>query len=213
MNHLLSAGDKVDIEIENKNNPVDSKVLYSQVLELAEDSFYISVPMTKGFEYPLRTNQKLNIIFFNDKGVYTFRGECRGKVKIENLDAYEIVRLSEPKKKQRREFFRLKYMIKVSLKSLEKDTIANALTLDLSGGGLKVLTDRSFYVGEKIEATLFLEEGDVTVASVVVRAHKRSEDKRFELGIKFHDIGEQNRNKIVAFIFQKQGELRKKGLI
>ena len=210
---LMTVGDKIDIEIENLSNPDDSKVLYSQVLELGKKSFYISVPMTKGHEYPLKLNQKMNVIYFNDKGIFIFRAECIGKAKVENLDAFEIIRLTEPKKKQRREFFRLKYMIKVTIKSLEKDTEANALTLDLSGGGLKLLTDRSFYPGEKIECTLFMEDETITVASVVVRMHRRTEDKRFEVGIKFDDIGEQNRNKLVAFIFQRQGELRKKGLI
>lgn len=213
MQQLLTIGDKIDIEIENRNNPDDTKVLYSQVLEIGEESVYISVPMNKGLEYHLRKNQKINIIFFNENGIYTFRAECLRKTKLERLDAFEIIRLAEPKKKQRRDFFRLHYMIKVKIKSLEKDTESSALTLDLSGGGIKVLSDQSFYIGEKIECTLFMEEEIISVAAIIIRIHRRIEDNRYEMGIHFDDIGEQNRNKLVAFIFQKQGELRKKGLI
>ncbi|SFH49812.1 c-di-GMP-binding flagellar brake protein YcgR, contains PilZNR and PilZ domains [Tindallia magadiensis] len=213
MSQLLTIGDKIDIEIENKRNPHDSKVLYSQVIEFSRSTIFIAVPMTKGLEYPLRIKQKINIIFYNDKGVFSFLAECVAKKKVDQLDVFEIYQLTEPQKKQRREYFRLRYMIKSTIKSLEKDTFSKGLTLDISGGGMKVLADKSFFIGEKVESTLFLEEESVSVASIIIRSHKRTENNQFELGIKFNDIGEQTRNSIIAFIFQKQGELRKKGLI
>ncbi len=213
MDLLLKTGDKVDIQIHNPNNPEGVKTLYSQVMNVDSEFYYITGPVIKGIEYPVKIGQKADLTYYRDAGVFSFSIAFLKKIKDGNLELYQIARISEPRKTQRREYYRLKYMVNGSLKSLENETSCEILVLDISGGGIRATSPKSFYVGEKIECTLNLEDERITVAATVVRTIRVNDEQKYELGIKFEDVSEQNQNKIIAFIFQKQGELRKKGLI
>lgn len=213
MDLLLNTGDKVDIQIHNPNNPEGVKTLYSQVMNVDSEFYYITPPVIKGFEYPIIIGQKADLTYYRDAGVFSFTVAFLKKIREGNLEFYQIVRLSEPLKTQRRAYYRLKYMINGSIRSLENETACDILILDISGGGIRATSPKSFYVSEKIECSLHLDNELVTVAATVVRVLRMTDQHKYELGIKFEDVSEQNQNKIIAFIFQKQGELRKKGLI
>ncbi len=213
MDMLLKTGDKVDIQIHNPNNPEGIKTLYSQVMNVDSEFSYISVPVTRGIEYPVRIGQKADLTYYRDTGVFSFTIAFLKKIKEGNIDFFQIVRLTDPIKTQRREYFRLKYMLNGSIKSLENDKSCDILVQDISGGGIRVTTTKSFYAREKIECTLYLDQDPIIVAATIIRSARMSDNSRYELGIKFEDLSEQNQNKIIAFIFQKQGELRQKGLV
>lgn len=58
MDLLLNTGDKVDIQIHNPNNPEGVKILYSQVMNVDSEFYYITAPVIRGFEYPIIIGQK-----------------------------------------------------------------------------------------------------------------------------------------------------------
>jgi len=210
---LLETGDKIDIQILHPSNPEGVKTLYAQVMNVDSEFYYITVPVTRGVEYPVRIGQKADITYYRDEGVFSFTVAFLKKIQDNKLTFYQVARISEPRKTQRREYFRLKYMVKGRLKSLDTDKECDIIVQDISGGGIKATAPVSFYVDEKIECSLDLDDVMIAVAARVVRVIRMANEKRYELGIQFQDVSEQNQNKIIAFIFQKQGELRKKGLI
>lgn len=213
MDVLLKTGDKVDIQIHNPNNPEGVKTLFSQVMNVDTEFYYITAPVIKGMVYPVMIGQKADLTYYRDAGVFSFTIAILRKVQENNFELYQVARISEPRKTQRRAYFRLKYMLSGYIKSFENETACDILIQDISGGGIRATATKSFYVSEKIECTLNLDHETIKVAATVVRSFRNSEQQKYELGIKFEDVSEQNQNKIIAFIFQKQGELRKKGLI
>ena len=88
------------------------------------------------------------------------------------------------------------------------------MTNDLSGGGIKITFNRGLKEGTRVELSFELERGEVINAlGEIVRTEKVGEgNDRYWLAIKFTDILESDRNKIVKFVFKKQVELRKKGI-
>ncbi|MEN1759428.1 flagellar brake protein [Anoxynatronum sibiricum] len=213
MEILLETGDKVDVRIHHPSNPEGYMILYSQVMNVDSEFYYLTPPVSKGVEYPIRVGQKADIIYYREAGIYMFQASFLKKVKDNYLTYFQIARLTEPEKTQRREFFRLKYMLQCKLRSLENDQSCDAIVQDISGGGVRMISPRSFYVGEKIECTLHLDEHVIAVAAKIVRSQRMPHDKRYEIGAQFIDVSEQNQNKIVGYIFHKQGELRQKGLV
>lgn len=213
MEILLETGDKIDVRIHHPSNPDGYIDLFSQVMNVDSEFYYVTPPASKGAEYPLRVGQKADIVYYREAGIYMFQAVFLKRVKEGQLTYFQIARLTEPEKTQRREFFRLKYLLQCKLKSLENEQTCEATVQDISGGGVRVISPRSFYIGEKIECTLFLDEHMIAVAAKVVRSQRMPDDKRYEIGVQFIDVSEQNQNKIVGYIFHKQGELRQKGLV
>lgn len=213
MDLLLITGDRVDIQIHNPSNPEGVKAMYSQVMNVDSEFYYISPPVTKGMEYPVRLGQKADLTYYREFGVMSFTVVFLRKITDGKVALFQVTRITEPRKTQRRAYYRLKYMVNGFVKSLENDKACEMLIQDISGGGTRATVSVSFYVGEKIECVLHMDNEKVIVVATVVRALRLSDQRRYELGIRFEDVSEKNQNKIIAYIFQKQGELRKKGLI
>ena len=213
MSPILSIGDKVDVQIQNPQNPDQVKTLYSQVMNADSEFLYLGPLVSKGIEYPISPGQEADLVFFKEEGVFRIRIAYIKRIREENATHIQVKILSNPKKTQRREYFRLKYLINGSVKSLDNEKSSEILIQDISGGGVKAISPISFYTGEKLEVTLYLDENTIHVAAVVVRSHRMPDQKRYETGIMFKDVSDQNQDRIIGFIFQKQGELRKKGLI
>lgn len=88
-------------------------------------------------------------------------------------------------------------------------------TTDLSGGGLMFRCNTVMKLGEQIEITVFLGEETVKAVGKVVRfvqmpAHTKY---KYSVGLEFTEINEKERDKIIKYIFKKQLEFRKKGLL
>ena len=210
MDSLLSTGEKVDIQIHNPNNPESVKIFHSQVMNVDSEFYYITAPVIKGIEYPISIGQKADLIYYRDAGVFSFAIAFLKKIREDNLGFYQIVRLSEPRKTQRRANYRLKYMINGSIRSLDKETSCDILVMDISGCGIRAIAPKSFYVSEKIECNLNFVDETVTLRATVVRVLRIGDQPTYELGVRFEDVSEQNQNKIITFIFQKLGEISRK---
>lgn len=211
----LKIGEKLEIEpIRSKKNTVLTSTITSQLIDKKDKKLYISNPIKRGISYPLYRGQQIKIIFYRDeKGIYSFLGEVIQRIDIK-FPIYIVKPLSFEEKIQRRFYYRLRILTKVLIKNLNENTWVEGLTKDLSGGGLKIVTNKIFKLGEKVECIISLDENErVDVVGEVVREARDFTTNEYEIGIKFIDISETARNEIIAFIFKKQRELRQKGLI
>ena len=211
----LKIGEKLEIEpIRSKRNTATNHIITSQLIDKQDQKLYISSPIKKGISYPLFQGQQINIIFYRDeKGIYSFLGEVVQKLNI-RFPIYIIKPLSFREKIQRRFYYRLQVLTKVAIRRLKEDSWLEGLTKDLSGGGLKLIVNQAFKIGEKVECIIILDKNEeVNVAGEIVRSVRDIVTNEYEIGIRYVDISEKTRNDIIAFIFKKQRKLRQKGLI
>jgi c-di-GMP-binding flagellar brake protein YcgR len=90
-----------------------------------------------------------------------------------------------------------------------------AYTADISGGGVRLLTDEKLEPGQQVECRIPIGERDfLELKGLVVRVVPCVEGNyKFEVGVKFVDILEAERDRLIQFIFQQQRRLKAKGLI
>ncbi len=213
----LKIGEKLEIEPLREDRKAAAKnIIVSQLLDMKEDKLYISSPILKGLPYPLYVGNRVKVIFLReDKGIYSFVAEIKKKVQA-RLTIYVIEPISEAEKTQRRIFYRLDITRKVTFKPLEQDEeiIIEAATKDISGGGIKAISKKAIATGKNVACTLYLSDDCVvTLQGNVVRCVVDTNTGDYQLGISFLEGNDGVRNRIVSFIFEKQRELRKKGLI
>ena len=217
-NQIFKVGHKIDVHRLNKN---DKRYYPSQVLDILEDDiFLISNPLYKRDLVFLHKNEKIRVsCIVENRGQYSFEAVIldRYKNKVHGL---KIQKISDIEKFQRRNYFRFEVEIPVTKsftikQNKDESTITEECrTKDISGNGMKLLTNYKHNVGDIITCDFSIDEDLIVTQAKVVRVEKVDTfDYDFSIGIQFSDLTEIERKKIIKFIFTKQRELRKKGLI
>lgn len=188
----------------------------STVQDSKSNSFVISIPM-KGSEYlPISVGQSVEMHYYEGDSIYKFEGEV---IDRENK-GMPLLTVKIPqtfKKIQRRKYVRVpvttsvKYMVtpkEYRLRRLDNTTINNmnqGILVDLSGGGLKFvsnesLKDKSLLVQMKFDSFELIAKGEV------VRCIFDEKERVYDIGMNFTDIGAQEREKLITYIFRLMRE-------
>ena len=186
----------------------DDKVYKSRIQSVNDDEIYIDIPLHNNEYLILNKSDDIHLIKYGNEGsVYELSCKVIDR-KIEgNIRLY---RLSEPydiKKIQRRNYVRVETIR--GIKCFRKDEEFNALILDLSGGGMKIKSNKKLEIDEEIVSFVKTDDGKFMVKGKIIRVEETSFNQ-YSLGIEFVDIEERTREKIIKLVFsimRKQMEL------
>lgn len=186
----------------------DDKVYKSRIQSVNDKEIYIDIPLHNNEYLILNKGDDIYLIKYGNEGsVYELSCKVIDR-KIEgNIRLY---RLSEPydiKKIQRRNYVRVETIR--GIKCFRKDEEFNALILDLSGGGMKIKSNKKLEMDEEIVSFIKTDDGEFMVKGKIIRVEETSFNQ-YSLGIEFVDIEERTREKIIKLVFsimRKQMEL------
>ncbi|MCC5909817.1 MAG: PilZ domain-containing protein [Clostridiaceae bacterium] len=210
----LKIGEKLEIEpIAHKEFNRNTSIT-SQLVDIKDNMFFIANPIKLGKVYPLSVGQQIKIIFHHqDKGVYSFPAEVLQEI-ADKILIYRVEPIGRVRKIQRRDYYRLQILIKALIKRVEDNEYIEGFTRDISGGGLRVVAKTNFQINDRIECKIHLDKNSVAVVmGKVIRVEKNTSTNEGNLSIEYDNIDETTKKEIIAFIFNKQRELRQKGLI
>lgn len=125
---------------------------------------------------------------------------------------------------QHREYVRVPVSLPVRLRVMEEDdegpgdsaveeAWVEGIMRDLSGGGCQVAVPLALAPRQEVEVEFRLPSRAFVLPAEVQRVDVSPDDHRLRIvGLAFTDIREPTREEIIRFTFQRQIELRKKGL-
>lgn len=217
----LNLGDKLEIEIYNGKGERTSPFLASQFEQVLSDgSMEILVPIKEGRFFPVHRGVEMGVIFEKSGELYTFKAEVVERRISDNIHFLRIIQKSNAEHMQRRFFFRfdcildLKYRVfeKKDTKDADKGEYKKAITKDISGGGLCILTEMEPKCGWYLDGIIDVGS-TVRFTGKVIRAINNHKKGRFhyEAGIEFIEISDSEREKVISFIFDSQRKMLKKG--
>lgn len=221
LKEAINVGEKIEVVVRERLN-ANFKACFSMVQDVPrDDELLITMPMLKGEPVELAIGQRVTINFFRERGQFYFEAEVIDRQRTENVHLIRLKQSSPIDRLQRRSFYRLKINLPVLFRPMEHDAqpgerdYVRAYTADISGGGMRLLTDEGLEPGLQLECRLSMGEKDfLDLKGLVVRVSPCVEGNyKFEVGIKFIDILESERDGIIRFIFQQQRMLKAKGLI
>lgn len=145
-------------------------------------------------------------------------GPYRAEVSVAHVDTemnrLELTLESEPKRVQRREFFRVTASLEVIVTAAEET--AHAVTVDLSESGTRLAlrgrTLGSLYDEKRVQLTLMMPDREILTEAEVVRVIINNEGGA-EMSLHFVRMGSNDRDRIRAYLFERQRQMRKFGLI
>lgn len=158
-------------------------------------------------------------------GIYTFKGKVIKRLEHDHLKALIVERVSSIEKKQRRAYYRMPFVAEITLEQqvrepvVEKGIILDdglafyeGLSIDLSAGGLRLKTRTSLDPEVTYRVSFMMGGTEITLDAIVQR-YIGFEDRYYEYGLAFVDISEQDKKRIVRYIFDRERQLLDKGMM
>jgi hypothetical protein len=136
-------------------------------------------------------------------GLARFQGEAV-------LEDHDLVRFNirdEPEVEQRREFVRVQSPQPVILAVTGTDTIENAYSVDVSGGGMLLNGPETLELDDSIRFRLHLHSGAEPIKGRARVVRSAGDGQR---AIVFEQISRADRDRLIHFIFDRQREARAK---
>ncbi|MGI6226653.1 MAG: flagellar brake protein, partial [Peptococcales bacterium] len=120
---------------------------------------------------------------------------------------------------QRRDFVRipvslsLEYRVENGAKS--EETFHTGVIRDLSGGGAQLASKRKLVKGTILQVKFSLPEDLIVCKAKVMWVYTEVKEQKetYLIGLKFIDINERLRERIIRYVFKRQRELIQKGVL
>ena len=235
LSKFICEGDRIDLQPVERGAGAtkgEQKIYYSSVYEiLTEDTLEIMMPMEKTKLILLPVDEEYDVIFYSKTGLFQCFARVIDRYKRSNVYILVLELVSNLRKYQRREYYRFSCALEMSARTLEEEEIQvieskNALELqpglplkrsvivDISGGGLRFMSNQRYEPGSFIYCTYNLLKGGqrkkYEVVGKVLSA--RGMDSRpgvYEHRVQYYNLDEDTREEIIKFIFEEERKLRK----
>lgn len=239
---LLQIGNKIDIcaldKSEARRNDNGKIPILTSHLEDVEENgeLVIQMPVYKGKIILLSLGARYEMMFYTRRGLY--RGVCQvtDRYKEDNLFMVRVVLKSGLNKFQRREYFRLECILGMQAYELEREealkldgaaleervkdpevimTEENAVIVDISGGGIRFITEKKHEEGDCLVVRTALKNENIDqmlliVVSIVSCRQAAANMERYETRAEFLHLGSKLRETIIKYIFDEDRKIRKK---
>jgi len=206
------------IEITVDEEDTDYKNLPSRIEEVTEQYFHISVPMRKGELLPLRVGQYLKINFVCRGRSFMFKTVVVNR-RLNPLPVLIVNKPAQLQEIQRRRWVRVPVKIELRFRKMADDGEIQPFegsTVDISGGGIQFVTLDAVEAGDILELEIDLPNSrPVFCRAKVLRVLERATKKgQFNKAIlEYQEISEGQRDRIIKFVFEKQREWIRRGIL
>lgn len=225
MDHLeLSETDEVDSGEETRTG---SKGYQSKVLDiLSEDRLEILMPMEKSKIIPLPVDGEYDLYFFTDSGLYQCYARVADRYKDNSMYVLVMDLVSNLRKYQRREYYRLSCALEMSSRPLQIDEVKLAeagrrevripelplkgsVVVDISGGGLRFVADYAYDVESLIMCRYRLMIGKENkeynlVGKVLAVKELENRPGSYEHRVQYVNMDSEEREEIIKYIFDEE---------
>ncbi len=219
--HQIVLGTKIELELYDRNgDKTHSNILVSQYESYNEENniMEIHVPFSKAYMYSVPAKAQIGVIFSFERETYMFMAEVVKNVYVKPIPMLLIKPISGIEKIQRRQFFRMECRVNVSycvLDSLDNiefekkpdELYIKCYTIDISGGGVRILTKHEHEAGTIIKA--FIELGqEICLINKIVRSTQVVERGRYmyNTAAEIKQIQDKDREEIIRYVFETQRE-------
>lgn len=215
---ILNIGTKIELI---KLNDEEEIGYPSQVLDIiVPEGLIVSGPIKKNNLIFMHKGEKIKVAYnVEDKGMHYFIAEIMSR-NYSPIYSLRLKKISEIKKKQLREYYRLLTTLKidkeyVALKNgIEEILIEDCRISDISGGGMRLYCNYKHDLEDKVVCKFKIQDYPIEVKALIVRIEELdSFNYKYSIGVSFSELNEEVREEIIKYIFEQQRILRVRGLI
>lgn len=214
----------VDLKINQQIEIIDDEITYKSIVQdMNKDGLFISYPIHHNKPLLIHSGSVIEFFITTEKDIVKCKSIVLGKKKEENINLLVLSLPEVIERVQRREYFRLPITMPIKYYGLPKDRfykslrdvpsgyfsrLINSVSVDISGGGIKIVTNEIHNQGDYIIISINVPQ-EINILCSVVRIEQSEEKNKYKLALKYEGIEEKTRDKIIQFIFNKLREQSK----
>lgn len=218
LRNLLKVNQRVYIEFLDRKG--ETRRYPSRVEDISESRIKLASPFQDRIPIFIPSGDFVSVIFLDRLSVYSFES----KVVVSLPEHLPVLIIEHPetiKKVQKREFVRVAINLNCLLSFESSEGTTQEVwckSRDLSGGGMMLALEKSINImqGAKVKVAFKLDDEALELKGDIARVYEdldASGIKRQIIGVKFNDLAERERQIIIKSVYQRQIELRRKGLL
>lgn len=214
----------LQLKINEKIEIIENNISYKSIIQdVSDKQILIDMPTSDNKYYVMHVGTVLEFFVSTPSEIIKCRSSVIGR-KVENNVQMAVLEFPMVIGRiQRREYFRLSITMSASYKLLPEgivltntndvkvrysDRMSKSITIDLSGGGARIVVKEDITQGRMILLSINIPE-EVNVICKVIRVEKDEVDKNYKVALRFENIDERTRDKIISFLFKKLREQSK----
>ncbi|MBQ3545080.1 MAG: flagellar brake domain-containing protein [Lachnospiraceae bacterium] len=241
ISRIISPGDRLEItkvvsekkrkQLEEENS-VFAKTLISQVYDVIDETqLKIAMPIVEGRVIPLPVNERFDVCFYTNGGLYKSGFTVIERYKENGLYVLVIDLIYELKKFQRRQYYRFECVLEVDFVKVDEEFLKNevddyildekfdetpkqrGIIMDISGGGIRFVSDEKLEKNSVVLLKLDLVFNDnqrlkIIMGKVLSSNKTKNNTGMYEQRIEYCDIKGAIREKIIKYIFEQERKMR-----
>lgn len=188
--------------------------------DVQEDRIVLLCPIVDRLPVFIPVGTNINVYFWDACAFYKFT-TCVLEVVKGHVPLIIISKYTELERIQNRQHVRVNTCLEVKLSyEDDKKEIQTIIcqSRNISGGGIMLVLDKPHPLKKKDDINLdfTLNDEQIKATGVIIRTDTERDDhgdKKYILAVKFKSISEKDTQALVQYVFQKQIELRRKGLL
>jgi c-di-GMP-binding flagellar brake protein YcgR len=202
----------------------EERVKLISTLEGFSDStrILITSPMQGMTLYPVQLKQKLELVCYVKSAVISFEAVVLQRFQKGSVSYLLINRVSEFKRTQRRQDFRLECLLDGRLEYTDAESgkvvKVPVIVNDISGGGTSILSKKKFNVGDQLAVHLPIGKQMMNIVyQCEVRRCFEDNDSvlpmRFHIGLRFLFKDEKEKDTLISRVFVMEREKRQRNAL
>jgi c-di-GMP-binding flagellar brake protein YcgR len=216
---FLKVNQKVEILVDT---PGYRGKYVSRIEDLTDNEIVVGIPIVSGSLVPLPVGIRVDVDVICTDAVYRIHTRILKRV-LHPFPLLFLAKSEDIERVQRRNYARVDVVLDVEMEKLpsgEEGVVFHGVTRNISGGGmlLSIIGDgdllREIKEGDFVEISFKIPiwKDPIYAVSKVVREDIRIGDRK-DIAIAFVSINEKDRDRIVKFVFERQRELRRRGIL
>ena len=231
---FINEGFKTDIQPIGADSRNPSKTYSTQIYEIVSDEeVTLYMPTEKEKLVLLPVGRRLDVYFFTPGGLYQCYAVVEDRYREGRIYLLVLRLTSNLRKHQRREYYRLSCSLSMESRALEEDEaipekaadteleikpglpLKRSIIVDISGGGIRFVSNYRYPVGEKIivRYDLVMPNGSRRyniVSKILASDELINRPGSFEHRAEYVNIDKDTREEIIKYIFNTERMHRKK---
>lgn len=190
----------------------------SRIEDINQKHILISLPTLKGVPFPIRPGTEVEVSFITNEGRFSFSSVVEGRVS-EGIVLLQLKRPEYIYRSELRKYFRVETRLKTKVTKLyfdkqNGDILAkmnsyDVLIKDISGGGVRIVSEVEFQEGDVLLFDLSdIFTGINEIFGNIIKLYSKI-DRKYEYGVEFILIKERDRDQIIKYVFKRQIENKK----
>ncbi len=196
-----------------------SDLIYrTRVEDVTDHALLVAAPIQRGHVVPISVGTELQLSYIRDSMGKQGRYTALGVVARRYVDRLPILQIdvSQPWERiQERDFVRVDVLLAAKYSRVldgKPEGSRTGQVTNISGGGVLLVTDQPLAVGERVWLAFKVDDTLLETLGSVRRV-EAVPDAGYGSGVAFENIDDKSRQVIIQFVFKRQLELKRKGLV